>query len=1137
MAEVTLIEVVEGVIGKSGSLADENGLRWDVKDELEKLRNRCASIQAVVLDVEEQQAWNPQLSEWVRKLKDAFFQADDLLEEFSDEVSRREMLCQSQKKIKKTKEVFISFSELNYLAYDLKMSRKIKAIRERLDDIADDRMVVDVVERLVHTHFLNRDTETYYFVRDGDVIGRENDKKNIIGILKNPNVNVKENVVNVEENVAVLPMVGMKGLGKTTLAQFIFNDKEITDYFEIRLWVCVSDNFDVRIIVEEILAFTRGKKTKNLEMSVLVNDLQEEIAGKRFLLVLDDVWNYDYEKWLELKELLQSGASGSRILLTTREEKVAMTTQTIEPYFLRGLDKHTSWSLFKKKAFAEGQEPKNLRIKEIGMEIVEKCRGVPLALKTIGSLLYFRNLVEWLSFKNGGLSKVDPGKTSVLSTLKLSYDNLPLHLKRCFAYCSLFPKDYKINKQTLIKLWMAQMFIKLSTQNQRLEDIGNEYFEELLSRSFFQEVEEDKWFQEVEEDKWGNISFKIHGLMHDLLILIAGQESTIAGINGEHIDAQTRHLSLGFHLGSLSLTTLSFQTSNLRTFLLCGQHLGEHANGLNESTCDAFVSRSKFLRVLDLHETGIKIVPSSIGKLNHLRYLDLSNNRHIKRLPDSLSDLQDLQTLKLSGCVQLKELPREISKLVNLLFLEIDGCRGLTHMPCGLGQLTNLQTLSRFVMSKDTSSVSTHDGELKELNRLNGELKELNKLNDLKGMLEIINLRHGKDATSEYEAANLKEKRHLQALGFHWIEDEVDEEDVVFDETSLEALQPDPKLKFLSLYGYRGVRFPNWLSSLTNLVEFALFGCEKWQYLLPLEQFPSLKVLELDSLPALEYISNSDEFSNFSFLPSLDELKLKYCPNLKEWWRRRRDPMKELNDDNDNYVGITKATTSIAESHLLPSFPWLSKLCIRGCPQLTSMPLFPSLEKLELYYCSFRPMEQTARMAAETVASTSSYTPDTSSFAPLSKLKSLEIGRMEEPLPEECMQNLISLNFLRIYECRGPLLQGIRHLTALKQLHICSSEVFDLSNGWNGMEWQKLTSLSSLWLFHLLKLESLPVGLQHVTSLRKLTIDHCPCLMAIPGWICSLTSLEILEILECPNVISLPVEISRLTSLHTLKIC
>ncbi|KAL4598340.1 hypothetical protein ACB092_11G053800 [Castanea dentata] len=144
---------------------------------------------------------------------------------------------------------------------------------------------------------------------------------------------------------------------------------------------------------------------------------------------------------------------------------------------------------------------------------------------------------------------------------------------------------------------------------------------------------------------------------------------------------------------------------------------------------------------------------------------------------------------------------------------------------------------------------------------------------------------------------------------------------------------------------------------------------------------------------------------------------------------------------------------------------------------------------------------------------------------------------MEEPLPEECMQNLISLDFLRIYECRRPLLQGIRHLTALKQLHICSSEVFDLSNGWNGMEWQKLTSLSSLWLFHLLKLESLPVGLQHVTSLRKLTIDHCPCLMAIPEWICSLTSLEILEILECPNVISLPVEISRLTSLHTLKIC
>lgn len=328
-----------------------------------------------------------------------------------------------------------------------------------------------------------------------------------------------------------------------------------------------------------------------------------------------------------------------------------------------------------------------------------------------------------------------------------------------------------------------------------------------------------------------------------------------------------------------------------------------------------------------------------------------------------------------------------------------------------------------------------------------------------------------------------------------------------------------------------GVGFPNWLYSLTNLVEFTLFGCKKCQHLSLLYQFPSLKVLELDSLSALEYISDSEEFSNSSFLSSLEELKIKYCPNLKGW-KQRGDSI-----DDDNSTEIATTTTATAGNHIPPSFSRLSKLCIRACPQLVSMPLFPFLENLELYYCSFKPLEQTTRIAAAeatVVASASSSTHATSSFTPLSKLKSMEIGRMEEPLPEECMQNLISLDHLWIYECRGPLLQGMRHLTALKQLEICSSELLDLSN--YGMEWKGLRSLNSLWLFGLLKLEFLPEGIQHVTSLRKLTIDYCPCLTALPEWIFSLTSLEILEILQCPKLRSLPVEISRLTSLRTLKI-
>lgn len=186
-----------------------------------------------------------------------------------------------------------------------------------------------------------------------DVIGRENDKKVIIERLLGSKI---------EENVSVLPIVGIGGLGKTTLAQFVFNDEEIKNRFEKKLWVCVSDDFDVKIIVEKILECATGKKPERLEMNTLINDLQKEIGGKRYFLVLDDVWNYDSQKWDSLKKPLLCGARGSTILVTTREKKVAKISKTIEPYVLSGLNEEESWSLFRQHAFEKGLGPENLRI-------------------------------------------------------------------------------------------------------------------------------------------------------------------------------------------------------------------------------------------------------------------------------------------------------------------------------------------------------------------------------------------------------------------------------------------------------------------------------------------------------------------------------------------------------------------------------------------------------------------------------------------------------------------------------------------------------------------------------------------------------------------------------------------------------
>ena len=268
MAQGAFIEVVEEVIGKTGNLADQTGLLSRVKDELEKLRNTGSAIKPVVPDAEEKQERDHDVSEWLRRLKDAVYVADNLLEEFSTEVSRRDLMTQN----KEAKKVCISFPKLNQLAFDLKMGHNIKAIRKRLEDISADRMRFHLEERLGEA-LVERETDS--FGRSEEVIGRENDKEAIIKILLDPNV---------EENVAVLPIVGIGGIGKTALAQLVYNDEEISKHFDMRVWVCVSENFDIRKIVEEILAFSKRENPKNLDMETLLNSLIKKFMERNTYL-------------------------------------------------------------------------------------------------------------------------------------------------------------------------------------------------------------------------------------------------------------------------------------------------------------------------------------------------------------------------------------------------------------------------------------------------------------------------------------------------------------------------------------------------------------------------------------------------------------------------------------------------------------------------------------------------------------------------------------------------------------------------------------------------------------------------------------------------------------------------------------
>jgi len=238
----------------------------------------------------------------------------------------------------------------------------------------------------------------------------------------------------------VVPIVGIGGMGKTTLAQVVY--KEINKHFDLKLWVCVGGNFDLKDIVTKILMWATNKEPQNLQLDQLQKQLHSQINGKKYLLVMDDVWDYEVEKWHKLSSLLKVGKEGSKIMVTTGLMEVAEIVATIpNPHALKGLSEEESFALFSKIAFASGQEHKDLEAIYIGREIVKKCANVPLAIRSLGSLLRGEDKRTWLNLKDKSLAEISENENHIMAMLKVSYHHLSSPLKNCFAYCALFPKD------------------------------------------------------------------------------------------------------------------------------------------------------------------------------------------------------------------------------------------------------------------------------------------------------------------------------------------------------------------------------------------------------------------------------------------------------------------------------------------------------------------------------------------------------------------------------------------------------------------------------------------------------------------------------------------------------------------------
>ncbi|GMY22691.1 putative disease resistance RPP13-like protein 1 [Fagus crenata] len=1047
---------------------------------LQKLKIELMSADAVLIDAEEKQITNPAVKKWLDELKDAVYVADDLLDEIAYEALRCKLEAESTSKVMGFISTFVN-------SFDRRIQSELEKILDTLESITKQKDVLrlkEVVGRVPSRPLTTSCPEEY------GVFGRDKDKEAIFKKFQSDDASV--------DGICVVPIVGMGGVGKTTLARFIYNDKRVNS-FDHKAWVCVSENFDSFMIAKTIFERVTLSACDIQNMDLLQIRIREIFMKKKIFLVLDDVWNENYDDWVELLKMFRCGAQEIKIIVTTRSKRVASNVCTIPTYLLKQLSNEECWSLFEKHAFKNGNADEFPVLEEIGRQIVQKCKGLPLAAKALGGLLRSeQDLREWTKILKSDIWDLPEGNNSILPALRLSYHYLPSHLKRCFAYCSILPKDYEFKKDELVPLWMAEDLLLQSKGNGRMEEIGEWYFDDLVSRSFFQ------------QSSIYRSSFIMHDLVNDLAKFISGEFCFRLEIDEScEINLKTRHFSyVRTEFDAFKKFKVSHEARDLRTFF--GLDLSPRAwvrNNISIMMIDDLLLKFKCLRVLSFSTyRNMKHLPTSVENLKHLRYLNLSYTS-IKQLPDSVCSLYNLQTLLLSKCESLTELPTKMGRLVNLRHMDISGTN-LKEMPLQMGKLRNLQKLTAFVVGKHSGS----------------SIKELRELQHLSGSLSILNLQNVLNDKDGMEV-NLKDKQDLSELVFQWGCDNDNSEN---ERNLLEQLRPHEKLKCLAIQNYGGTRFPNWLEdcSFSNMASIRLANCKYCFSLPPLGHLPVLKRLSIEGFHAVSHVGH--EFygggasSAIDPFRSLEELSFEDMPEWQEWFL--------FEDKNEGGVFSTLQELCIIKCPKLcrglPNhLPSLTFLEINECQQLAaSLPRTPALRRLELNDCDKVLLKElppklvllkigrpnTTLKSIEEI--TSHYYSSLGSLTITSGCDSLWSFPLEfyTKLKYFCVSKSENLESLSVSE------RSHRDLTSLTTLEIkfCPNFV-SFANG--GLCAPNLTHIS---IFTCKKLKSLPEGMHTLLpSLVSLQLIHCPELESFPqGGLPS--NLVTLHINGCDKLIS-----------------
>ncbi|XP_068649721.1 putative disease resistance protein RGA3 [Aristolochia californica] len=1114
------------------------GQIWGVDKELKRLKRNLLGVQPLLNDAETRHFTEESVRSWVFDLRGLTYDMEDIVDEMNYELLRSQ-LENRDKSDGEQVQTLISSLNLDKLSgavknYSFKnqIAPKINEVLERWDEIVEYgnalNLTKGVGERTLED--IRKKRETTSLVDKDRVFGRKSEKEEIISFLKSDESFGRG-------NLSVIGIVGMGGLGKTTLAKLAYND---SDQFDMKVWVHVSHDFDLVRVTRSIIESIGCPKEEKTALDPLQCRLQELVKEKKLLLVLDDAWTDNFEDWETLlAPLIRSVQKGSKIIATTRSEEVCRSIGSRDCiYRLKGLSDDDCWTIVKEKVFDysdNANEQANLEI--LRVKVVKKCQGLPLAANVIGGLLGTVHVDKWERLLESAIWELPKTKDYILPALMLSYLCLDPYQKRCFTYTATC-HDY-FSKEEMIRLWMAEGFIE-ANKNDEMEDIANDYFDNLVAKHFFQ-------------TRYNNVPgsiYTMHDLIRELAEVIMGNISfKIQGkIETKRPTKETRHVSLGGIVVNQILLEKLVEAKSLRTLLITNANFDEVLKQIDHSF--------EHLHVLYLNvKNSMLEIPKSIGNLKHLRHLVLCEN-HIESLPDSICSLYNLQTLDLSGCKNFVELPRGIGSLINLRYLilrktilqmlpdsicklkklreiELAYCRNFVVLPSNIGDLNNLRSLNLF----GTSVEKLPDSICRLYNLQSICLTECNKLTELpKDMSNLINLQsfqieeeliktsllprierftnirrlsnycitneigigqlnllinlqelwitnlENVKSVEEARVANLKNKHQLVRLVMEWsgsdssnLWDGNDEKEI------LEALEPPhANLRDLTVKNYGGFKFPSWLGdpSFSKLEVIKLIGCRKCQLLTSFGQLHSLKILFIEEMQELKHVGR-EFFGNGAF-PSLIVLKLKHLPNFEGRFEAKED-----------------------------DFPRLIELKIRNCPKLRELPVTPlTLKTLRLYgYEKTQEYENLSRQNPEVGNCNEMIM--LKSLSNLTSLSSLNISgfRRVKLLPNGFIQSLINIKDLKIENC---------------------DELLSLPEG-------PSTTLSELCIINCPNMRSLGKGFQNMTCLERLVIMRCPRLESSPRELTVFSCVRYFKVVGCSKT-TLSIVLPHLSTLEHLVI-